>query len=100
MSTERDHRTDPLEYHELANMFPMLDSMEVYTLAMDIREHGQREPIVLFEGKILDGRNRYVACQIACAKPIFKEYSGTDPISYVVSLNLAGGTLAPRSVRR
>jgi N6-adenosine-specific RNA methylase IME4 len=53
-----------------------------------IREHGLREPVVLFEGKVLDGRNRYRACEGAGVEPTFTVYTGDDPVSYVISLNL------------
>jgi hypothetical protein len=43
---------------------------------------------VLFEDKVLDGRNRLRACEAANVAPIFTVYTGNDPISYVVSLNL------------
>jgi hypothetical protein len=81
--------TKTYEYHDLANIFPMLAGDEAKALADDIREHGLREPITLLEGKILDGRNRYVACLDAGVEPQFTLYNrGDDPFSYVVSLNL------------
>ena len=54
----------------------------------DIRDHGLHEPIVVYEDKILDGRNRYRACEAAGGEPTFTVYQGEDPVSYVVSLNL------------
>ena len=54
----------------------------------DIREHGLHEPIVVFEDKILDGRNRYRACLEVGVEPTFTVYTDDDPVSYVVSLNL------------
>jgi ParB-like chromosome segregation protein Spo0J len=77
-----------MEFHSLANLFPSLEDKELEELAADIRKHGLREPIVTFEGKILDGRNRYLACERAGVEPRFEEYEGTDPIAYVISLNL------------
>jgi hypothetical protein len=46
-----------LEFHALATLFPLLDGAGFDELVADIRTHGLREPIVLFEGKVLDGRN-------------------------------------------
>jgi hypothetical protein len=80
--------TKNFEFHDVANLFPMLDADELKALSTDIFENGQFEPITLFEGKILDGRNRYVACLDAGVEPLFTEYNGRDPIGYVVSLNL------------
>lgn len=50
--------------------------------------HGLREPIVLFEGAILDGRNRARACQAAQVAARYKTYDGRDPLAFVVSANL------------
>jgi N6-adenosine-specific RNA methylase IME4 len=76
------------EYHEIANIFPMLLEPELIELANDIERNGQHEPIVLYDGKILDGRNRYQACKRAGVVPTTKAYTGDDPIGFVVSLNL------------
>jgi hypothetical protein len=76
------------EFHDLANIFPMLAGDEAKALAHDISEHGLREPVTLLEGKILDGRNRYIACLDAGVAPRFTHYSGDNPAAYVVSLNL------------
>jgi hypothetical protein len=78
----------PLEAHPLANLFPLLEGPEFDELVADIKEHGLLEPIVTHDGKILDGRNRYRACLASGARPWFKPFDGTDPLVFVVSLNL------------
>jgi len=45
-----------MEYHEIANIFPMMVGAEYEQLLADIMENGQLDPVVLYEGKILDGR--------------------------------------------
>lgn len=75
-------------FHPLAEIFPLLEGPEFTSLVDDIAEHGQRELIVLFDGKILDGRNRYRACEEAGVEPKFAAYDGDDPAAFVVSLNL------------
>jgi len=77
-----------LEFHPLANIFPLVEGQDFAELVADIREHGLHEAIVLYEDKILDGRNRYRACEAAGIEPTFTVYQGDDPVAYVVSLNL------------
>ena len=75
-------------YHDLCLLFPPADDKTLDEMAADIKENGLSEPIYLYEGKILDGRNRYLACERAKVKPTFKEYVGEDPLSFVISKNL------------
>lgn len=77
-----------MDTHAAANEFPMLDDKRLAALADDIRDNGQREPIRLFRGLILDGRNRYAACELAGVAPRFEDMpQGIDPWAYVWSLN-------------
>ncbi|RWM02124.1 MAG: S-adenosylmethionine-binding protein [Mesorhizobium sp.] len=77
-----------LQAHPLAELFPMLSEKEIGELADDIVIYGQREPIVLLDGKVLDGRNRLAACRFADVEPRFVEFEGDDPLGFVLSLNL------------
>ncbi len=80
----------PLNSHPYADLFPLLEGEDLERLAEDIREHGLHHPIVRFQGKILDGRNRLRACELAGVEPRFDEFNGTDDeaLALVVSLNL------------
>src|SRR3990172_9106480 len=59
------------EAHPAAALFPVLGEDELQKLADDIRANGLLEPIVLYEGKVLDGRNRLDACKRAGVEPKF-----------------------------
>ncbi|HTQ33530.1 MAG TPA: ParB N-terminal domain-containing protein [Stellaceae bacterium] len=63
---------------------------EYRALVEDIRQHGQREPIVLYDGRILDGRNRWRACRELGVEPKCIEWTEADgaPSVFVVSRNL------------
>jgi ParB-like chromosome segregation protein Spo0J len=65
----------------------MMDADKLNELAEDIRKNGQLVPVWLFEGKILDGRNRWAACKIAGVEPKTKEYTGDEPTAFAVALN-------------
>jgi hypothetical protein len=47
-----------LPVHPIAKLVPNMSTEQFSELRGDIREHGLRVPIVLYDGKILDGRNR------------------------------------------
>src|SRR6516162_1305030 len=78
------------DFHPLADIFPMLEdkSAAFEALVDDIRERRQQEPVWLYESKILDGRNRYLACQKLGREIQVKDFAGDDPIGFVLSANL------------
>jgi hypothetical protein len=78
-----------MEFHPAANLFPLLGEKELHDLAEDIREHGLHHPVILYDAKILDGRNRFRACELAGVQPRFEEWNGDgSPIAWVLSENL------------
>ena len=77
-----------LHSHPLSESLPMMSAAALYALCDDIAEHGQREPIVLYEGKILDGRNRYAACVKLGIEPRAINYEGDSPLDFVLSQNV------------
>lgn len=77
------------EIHPAANLFPMMGEEELNQLTDDIRKHGLRIQLVEFEGKILDGRNRLLACERAGVKPQLVKWPGSgSPTAWVLSVNL------------
>lgn len=76
-----------MKHHPIADVWPMMDEAKLAELADDIRKNGQLVPVWLYEGKILDGRNRWAACKIAGVEPKTKEYTGDEPTAFAVSLN-------------
>ena len=76
--------------HPAAELFPMMGGEALQALADDIREHGQREPVILYHGAVLDGRNRLRACELAGVEPRFVTRTDAevgDPVKFVLSLN-------------
>ncbi len=74
--------------HPLANLFPPLAAPDLEALTADIAAVGLREPLTLYEGQILDGRNRYRACQALGITCPTRDYTGDDPLAFVLSMNL------------
>jgi N6-adenosine-specific RNA methylase IME4 len=91
--------------HPIANAFPLIEGVEFDELVADIAANGIAEEIVILEGQILDGRNRYRAGVAAGVFPAevnpredwnfvhFGEEGisgafGGDPVTFVISKNL------------
>lgn len=83
------------ESHKFADIFPMIEGDGLENLKQDIKEHGQLEPVILYEGKILDGRNRYRVCKELGLNVKTEEYKGEKPLEFVISLNLKRRHLTP-----
>ena len=80
-----------MEFHEIANIFPMMTGDDYNALKDDIEANGLIESVVIYEGKILDGRNRYRACKeldFGLTTMGVDTYDGDDPVGYVTSKNL------------
>jgi len=78
-----------LQAHKLAEFLPLMSEAELAALKSDIAnpKHGQREAAMLFEGKILDGRNRAIVCEQLGIELRTKEFKGdaTAAQQYVLS---------------
>jgi protein gp37/ParB-like chromosome segregation protein Spo0J len=80
--------------HPVAAEFPLATGVEFDQLVADIKEHGLIEPIVLTSdgSTIIDGRNRWRACDAALVDPAFKRigkhYTEMDIIAFIISRNV------------
>lgn len=75
--------------HPLAELFPCLEGDELEVLKQSISENGQREPIWTYQGQLVDGRNRYRACQDLKIEPKIQEWEGRGSlVSFVLDQNL------------
>ena len=83
--------TEKENWHEVANLFPLVSKEDLKALAKSIKENGLQNPVILLDGLVLDGRNRLLACDIADVTPDFKEWKGLKgltPLMWVVTQNL------------
>jgi hypothetical protein len=89
-ATLRPESSSGISVHPAAMLFPMMGEQELSDLADDIAANGLIEPIVLYHGEVLDGRNRLAACEMAGVEPHFAEVDGgvPSPTMYVLSKNL------------
>ena len=76
-----------LDSHPIADIWPMMSDDDLQGLSNDIKHQGLLTPVWLYEDKILDGRNRAKACQIAGVKVETKTYTGDNPVAFAFSLN-------------
>ena len=94
-TTKNEETLDGKEIHPLALLFPPMSDDEFAALVADIKEHGLVDPIILHEGKILDGVHRLKACLQVEIKPVYKKWAGEGgtPLEYVWSKNWARRSL-------
>jgi len=80
-----------MNFHPIADIFPLMDGPEYKGLVSDIKQNGLRDAIITHrDGRIIDGRNRFRACSDAGVEPQFKTWAGEDSelASFVLSVNL------------
>ena len=82
-------------FHPIADLFPLIQDEEFEALCKDIKKNGLRQNIMIFEGKILDGRNRFRACKAVGEELRTIEFLGTDPYEYVTAQNLLRRHISP-----
>src|SRR5690606_1395904 len=80
-----------MEFHPVADLFPMMSEEEFDNLVASIEVNGIREPVWLHnDGRVVDGRNRYMACRELGFDPPTRTFEGTDDalLKFVLDLNL------------
>jgi len=87
-----------LTSHPVAVLFPDLNATDFAALKEDIRRYGVKVPILVHGGQILDGRQRYRACQELGIKCRCVEWNGHDPWLEVQSRNLLRRQLSKEQV--
>ena len=83
-------RQKPARYdiHALANIMPKMPEGEFENLKADIEKNGILEPVTLLDGKIIDGRHRYRACQELKKACPTRTLDKISPKDLVRSMNL------------
>lgn len=75
--------------HPAAALLPRMSKSDFQELKRSIREDGQRHPIILYRGEILDGVHRALACSEIGLEPKVEEYDGSDPYTYTIVANFS-----------
>jgi hypothetical protein len=80
-----------LDVHPYALLVPAMTDEDEARLRDDIKLNGVNEPLVMFEGKVLDGRNRLRIASAGGAVVRLAQFSGTpeEARAYVWSSNVA-----------
>src|SRR5262249_26193047 len=86
-----------LDPHPFSKLFPPISEEDFGKLAADIKLNCLHQPIVRYQGKILDGNNRYRACELVKIAPKFVDFTGDDAAArnYVISANIHRRHLSP-----
>jgi hypothetical protein len=109
VTSEDTHKTtaaQELHFHPLADLFPLMEGDEFDALVADIKANGLREQIVLYEGKVLDGRNRYRALRALGVSPVdiprhpFGSFCGRDALPARDPGRDPAGFVASRNIHR
>src|SRR5215475_9104063 len=102
MQGEKTMSEPTMKFHPVADMFPLIrdiDAKQWFEFCASVREEGLLEPIVVHEGVILEGRNRYLACLETETQPRFVEFTtlglSIDPHVYAFNRNFQRRDLTP-----
>ncbi|MCK1814617.1 DUF5131 family protein [Streptomyces sp. XM4011] len=88
------NRLGPYEVHPFAELFPLIEGEEFDEMVQNIKEHGLQDPVLLNHDRtvLIDGRNRYRACQAAGIEPTYivlpESYTDMMITDLIVSKNV------------
>lgn len=88
---ENEVSPNGLEIHPIANLFPEMSESQFDELKQDIAQNGLQMPILMYSGKVVDGRHRLRACSALGIIPKFAELEASNDKSVeqsVISINL------------
>lgn len=85
-----------MKFHEVCELFPEMQPADFDALVENIRLRGVQVPVLIYQGKIIDGRHRWRACEklgIECPTKDWYPRNSESLVEFVVSLNLHRRTL-------
>jgi hypothetical protein len=98
ITSENNASAVAVKFHPLADIFPLMEGADFDALVADIKANGLNDRILLYDGMIIDGRNRYRALLAAGLEPAdidklhclvdARAIIGDDPLTFVISANL------------
>jgi DNA modification methylase len=78
-----------LEIDPVCDVFPPMPERDFEDLVSDIRDRGVLVPIVTWRGRVIDGRNRALACARLGIEPPTQEWDGQgSKLMFVISMNM------------
>ena len=79
------------EQHPLSAIFPAMTAADFAQLRADIAANGLRQPIIIYDGQVLDGWHRLRACSETGTEILAEAFTGDDRAAqdFVLSANLA-----------
>ena len=76
-------------FHDITRLFPPMTEQEYAGLRADIQRQGLLTPLWRYQGQIIDGRQRYRACQELGIEPTYREWDGQGSlVRFVVGQNM------------
>lgn len=79
-----------IDCHSFCLLIPEMSEEDYQELKADIEKNELIEPVVIYQGQILDGKHRYQACVELGIEPKFTEFEGDElsALQFVISKNI------------